>query len=622
MHLLKTNKYFSLLLKTQLVVAFFVLTVFNSLFSLNTSELNSLQLKLNNEINELGKAKIMRKIAIVYSNEYKLNKATLFIDSAIHTFIKLNNDTLLAKCYTQKGTIGIYSNQIDSGVHYFLKSNQLLKKYKDSAHIFSTYMYVAGLISGYERDYIKALNYIDTAELYVTPADKKGKIYFYLVKGGIYLNLQEYKKALETTNIGIKLSKKTKTSYLASLLANKGVALDYSKDYAGAEIFYRKSIEENSLGEKYKGISYYNLAQVKGAQFQYDSALYYNGMSISIFDKIAAKQEHFQSLIGQVEIFRKLNKNDSAVYYFNKINKEGLNNYELIQYEGLSFLLNKTNATAIVVEAKIIEAKENGFLDLTQALSEKLYYYYKENGNTAKALKFLEINKETSDSLLSQQEIIEIQKQEARVIIEAKNEAIYKKEKENLVLAYSVKNQRLLIYLFVVGVLLLLLLVLFLRKSIKTKQQEIKLSATQLENEKITRKLSESNLNKAKELIQEKNKIIKELEEESISKVDVQETSEALIKKINTNNEWAQYMVEFELIYPDFVKRVIASSIENNLTKNEIRLLTLIKLNLANKEISEILYISHDSVKKSKQRLTKKFKLEENQKLSDYIILI
>jgi DNA-binding CsgD family transcriptional regulator len=43
------------------------------------------------------------------------------------------------------------------------------------------------------------------------------------------------------------------------------------------------------------------------------------------------------------------------------------------------------------------------------------------------------------------------------------------------------------------------------------------------------------------------------------------------------------------------------------------------KCNLGNKEIANILHISPDSVKKARNRLRKKLKLEESENLSKYI---
>lgn len=591
-------------------------------FSQGGTDINELKSQLLQESSKLKRGELAQSISDFYLKENNLFSAGLYIDSAILYFEHIKNDSLLAKSLAKKGIIRIYSNQIDIGISCYLNSSYIMKKYRDSAGIFSNYMYVAGLLSAYKRNYVKALKYIDTAEIYLSQNNKKGKIYHCLVKGGVYLNLQEYNKALEITNIGIKLSESQETSYLGNLLTNKGIALDYSKDYDRAEYFYRKAIENNLLDEKFKGISLYNLSQVKEAKKEFDSAIFYIKKSILIFDKLDSKQEYFQSLLSQIEIYRKLNQIDSAKYYFQKINYKELNEYENIQYTTLMFLLNQNNVNALKVEEEVTKAKSNNYLDLAQTLSEKLYFFYKKNGDVAKSLKFLELNREISDSLLSQQKIIDIQKQEARIIIEAKNEAIHNKEKQNIALTYTIKSQKLITYIFIISCFLLLIFVMFLRKSIKAKKQEIAIKEIQIDKEKITRKLGESNLNKAKELIQEKNRIIESLKVESIDKIDVQKASESLISKINTNNEWAQYMTEFEMIYPNFVKQLIVNSLANSLTKSEIRLLTLVKLNLVNKEIAEILYISHESVKKSKQRLAKKFPLRENQTLTEYIMAL
>jgi DNA-binding CsgD family transcriptional regulator len=58
------------------------------------------------------------------------------------------------------------------------------------------------------------------------------------------------------------------------------------------------------------------------------------------------------------------------------------------------------------------------------------------------------------------------------------------------------------------------------------------------------------------------------------------------------------------------------------LSNNEFRLAVLIKLNLSDKEISELLFIEIPSVKKAKNRLKQKLQLDASDKLDAYIGLL
>jgi DNA-binding NarL/FixJ family response regulator len=81
-----------------------------------------------------------------------------------------------------------------------------------------------------------------------------------------------------------------------------------------------------------------------------------------------------------------------------------------------------------------------------------------------------------------------------------------------------------------------------------------------------------------------------------------------------------QFLAKLQVLFPSF-----AESLKNrhpNLSNNEFRLAVLIKLNLSDKEISELLFIEIPSVKKAKNRLKQKLQLDASDKLDAYIGLL
>ena len=57
-----------------------------------------------------------------------------------------------------------------------------------------------------------------------------------------------------------------------------------------------------------------------------------------------------------------------------------------------------------------------------------------------------------------------------------------------------------------------------------------------------------------------------------------------------------------------------------NITTSELNLCALIKLNVPNKEIAQLMGIGYDSARKAQQRLAKKINIPSNQILRDFII--
>src|SRR5687767_5050436 len=82
---------------------------------------------------------------------------------------------------------------------------------------------------------------------------------------------------------------------------------------------------------------------------------------------------------------------------------------------------------------------------------------------------------------------------------------------------------------------------------------------------------------------------------------------------ILTESDWEKFKAQFELHYPDFYIRLHEQL--PFLTPSEIRLITLLKLQLNTKAIAAILGISPQSVIKTRYRLKKKLNLKRDAKL-------
>lgn len=90
-----------------------------------------------------------------------------------------------------------------------------------------------------------------------------------------------------------------------------------------------------------------------------------------------------------------------------------------------------------------------------------------------------------------------------------------------------------------------------------------------------------------------------------------------LIRTINFDQQddrnWENFTQYFESVHKDFSKNVRKRFPE--VTKNELRLMALLKMNMSSKEIATILNISADGVKKARQRLRKKMSLNPGESL-------
>jgi ATP/maltotriose-dependent transcriptional regulator MalT len=94
-----------------------------------------------------------------------------------------------------------------------------------------------------------------------------------------------------------------------------------------------------------------------------------------------------------------------------------------------------------------------------------------------------------------------------------------------------------------------------------------------------------------------------------------------IVKKIEgsilNEGRWDLFQQQFEQIEPYFIKNLLQSL--PKITQRELRLLTLIRMNLNSKEIGDILGISLKSVNTARYRLRKRLELPEEENLELFV---
>ncbi len=97
-----------------------------------------------------------------------------------------------------------------------------------------------------------------------------------------------------------------------------------------------------------------------------------------------------------------------------------------------------------------------------------------------------------------------------------------------------------------------------------------------------------------------------------------------LIKTINFDQQddknWESFTQYFEQVHTDFAANV--QKRYPDVTKNELRFMALLKMNMSSKEIATILNISPDGIKKARQRLRKKMSLTPDISLENTVLAI
>ncbi|MEK6155138.1 tetratricopeptide repeat protein [Flavobacteriaceae bacterium 3-367] len=155
-----------------------------------------------------------------------------------------------------------------------------------------------------------------------------------------------------------------------------------------------------------------------------------------------------------------------------------------------------------------------------------------------------------------------------------------------------------------------------------------KMKRNRLEREKVDAELAF----KKKELtthalhLAKKNEVLESVKQKAkeLKLAENQPGYQQLIQTINFDQQddrnWENFTQYFEQVHKDFASNVKSKYPE--VTKNELRFMALMKMNMSSKEIAAILNISTDGIKKARQRLRKKMDLSPEDSLENTVLTI
>jgi AraC family chitin signaling transcriptional activator len=117
-----------------------------------------------------------------------------------------------------------------------------------------------------------------------------------------------------------------------------------------------------------------------------------------------------------------------------------------------------------------------------------------------------------------------------------------------------------------------------------------------------------------------RNALLKDLKAQigkATSEKPAEEIKALIDKHLEDDSDWTKFESAFNELDFDFMANL--NKRHQGLTRQEVRLLVYIRLNLSNKEISDLLNIGLKSVEMKRYRVRKKLGLEKSQNLSEYI---
>jgi hypothetical protein len=320
---------------------------------------------------------------------------------------------------------------------------------------------------------------------------------------------------------------------------------------------------------------------------------------------------------------------------------------------GSIYMINNQKETSTYFLKSLKIAKEIKARYLVLSAYSNLVEYYKLFGDYEQALIYHELHTLINDSIYNENTANAIAEMQTKYETE-------KKEKENEVLIKDIKiekdSKRFLIVVIAGLFLLLAAVVYFFRLKSKSLKQskmlhekeiefgKLELTKKEIEKEHLEDKIfAEKQLNRLQQqkfeteiehknhelansalCIVNKNEVLSNIKEKIVigsKAVENENLVPELIRFINNNididQNWKKFKLRFEEVHPGFFDRLKLK--HPDLSDIYIKLSAYIRINITSNEIAQLLNVTIAAVKKSRQRLRKKFDLDAEASLFEFV---
>ncbi len=536
---------------------------------------------------------------------------------------------------------------IDSARFYYDASAKLAK----DANSLITRMFINHSRGDFEKslgNYEEAIAYINknieiynqTDTIYKVQGGSSNGATFNLIGaeyeliGSIHKEMGNYKIALSETLKALHFfEQKRDTLRQADALMQLGSIEGILKNYKSAILHGKRAYKIYELyhDEQYKAYAANNIGANYLVLKQPADAVPYFKEALEISKGIESKEIEAQALSNLSNAYFGLDQFQKSESFL----IDGLKLYKNLDYKKeISSSLNQfarlarenkkySKGIEYVNESILIASKIGAKNNLSEAYSLRSAIN-KNLTNYKSALEDYELFKSTNDSIFNTTKSQQIEELRTIYDTEKKEQQIALQENEISLLEQKEKISSLQKMLLGTGLGLSLLVFGFGFYGIRQKMQRNKLEKEKVDveldfkkKELTTHAMHLAKKNEVLEHVKQKAKELKTLENGGRG-------YQQLIQTINFDQQddknWENFTQYFEQVHKDFSK--IVKNKYPEITKNELRLMALLKMNLSSKEIATILNISSDGIKKARQRLRKKMGLSPEESLEATVLTI
>mgnify|MGYP003633644223 FL=1 len=530
-------------------------------------------------------------LGIVYYYQKEYDSAQTNFQKALEMNKELGHLWGQAAALNQIGAVQNLKDEYTAAIQSFKKAGEIFKTSGDSLALAKSIQNIGVSYSRMENHQKAIEAYLQAIQLYEELDNAEGIGGSYLHIGVILTKQHEYAKALEYLNEAQPKLKDANKNRFGSVLSNMGICYRGLKDYDTALYYFQEALTYKKLSKNKKIIASIqaNIGDTYYDMKVYNQALEYQKEALENYSLDGNTKEKVASQNAIAKTYIALNELSTA------------NDY----------------ATKAIQTSKTI-----GYLEGEMNAYQTLATVAKIKGENGMALNYYMTFQAYSDSL----SILRNQKQvrELRTIYETEKRdfQIETQRKDIALLQEKATINNLQRIILGIGLFALVIISAFVYYSLKQKEKSNLQEKTKLETELAYKKKELTNhalhLAKKNEVLDKLKQKAKKLQTNDEPKKGYQELIRTINFDLNDDNHWGNFSKRFEEVHKDF-----NSNIKNkfpDITTNELRLMSLLKMNLTSKEMANILNISPNGVKKALYRLRKKLNTVSEDSLQDIVL--
>ncbi|MFH1119213.1 MAG: hypothetical protein V1775_05275 [Bacteroidota bacterium] len=548
-------------------------------------------------------------------NEFShTDSVIIYLDKAISISENIGYQKGISDCALQKGNEFYRQKNYSTALAQYEVVIKIAEKQNDTLLKAQCLAQMASIALDMGDDYKAIRQYYEALSLFELTGNKSGTAEVCNVIGGNKIYMREFDSANSYLQKAIKLNREIGNQ--AGIIhnnANLAFMYHYNNENDKARAIYADLIP--ALTEMGDSI---NLAAVYShfsLFFQWlskpDSSLFYLRKSLVISEKLNDKANlpTFYGMLGMIFIDKK--EYDSAITYLGK--------------------------------STILAREAHDFLTVRQALLLQISIDT-ITGNYAGAAGKLKEILAMNDSVYSQRIRNNLEASELKYENQRKNSLI---DVQSVRLSTVTKQKQLLYLLFSTSLLislLLILLILMFRRNNRKKQEllseKLRTNELLLENSRKTDEINRLRADNAeKELkisekehlsnalaLEQKNELLGMINDlisnnamnaDSIKESDLHVIRSSIRMQMRENEDKNLFNQKFNALHPDFFSGLKEKHPE--LTRSEHRFCAYLRLDLDSKQISNILNVTQEAIRKTRYRIRKKLNLDKDDSLEDYI---